>query len=66
MSAKLQWAIAHLAGATVLTCGHIVAVVADVGDAVYCDECRGPVAVRLAPELAAAQDAADERGYAWD
>jgi hypothetical protein len=54
MSAELQWAAAYLNGETVLTCGHAVAVVADVGDAVYCEECIWPFEVRLDQELAAA------------
>lgn len=47
MSAKLEWAAAYLNGETVLTCGHVVAAVADVGDAVYCEECMWPFEVRL-------------------
>ena len=54
MSAKLPWAVAHLNGATVLTCGHRVAARAAVGDAVYGEDCRWPFEIHRAQELPAA------------
>jgi hypothetical protein len=54
MSTKLQWAITHLAGETVLTCGHVVATVAEVGDEVYCEQCMWGFTAQLDQEIAAA------------
>jgi hypothetical protein len=57
MSAKLQWATAHLNSETVLTCGHVVATLAPLSDEVYCEKCILPFEVRLDQELEAVAEA---------
>jgi hypothetical protein len=64
MSATLQWAVAHLAGETMLTCGHVAATVAPLGDEVYCDQCMWGFEARLDQELALVADAAPQRELA--
>lgn len=61
MSPELERVIAHLDGASVLSCGHTIAGLEPLSGAVFCEQCALHRRAALDQELTAATNAAPPR-----